>query len=699
MNEDRRLEELLRNAGKVEVPKLDGVGDRTVKRLFQSGQLRPRGKRLIAVKNFGIVAAACLLLLVGYFSTQGILNWWPANKNLDFSNDPRIIEVQDQVPFSLALPTYLPRGYSLSGIELEWDMESSDPKVILSFSGADGCEPITITQGTVMELNVYNPADLRYVHFNSPDLDDWIGSDHLGWGGTRADLGYYYETVVDGLYTKARTLILIVRGSDEADPGYTYVTISSGSPVKSSQEQIADVDDVLAIAQGIVGAKVELISPGEGELRNKWPLVMPSHLPPGFNLRSMSLRGYLEGGPHYYGKLKYATANGSDTLYIQQQQARGGLGVPLRAEEVQLSTPWFPITGYYYYIESDATQVLCFNIPGEWVNNFDVFTESTRVDKEVLMSIAQSLASQYKHTPAPTLEHKKFNLEPTSHSLAFGPTEDTLVAYVPANGEIAQLWLAGTRYDLPGLSDYGPVWWQGEKFAYHVVDNWDEEPGLFYVYDTSDHSYIEVEAMADWDHGIKKPVILADGSIAVLAPGGLWTNDLSGQSWNLVRAVDNYQDIKEIEWSPDASRVAWIVEGQQERLVVLDVPSGVQQVIYDTATVAYREEILEMAWSSDSRNLAAVTNYIGMVWDGTDVIDMEDNAFSGKLSWVPDQDIISYNEEKSLALVRKEEGIWRWVQALPGDYSNYVWLANGNLAVVQDLPAEGIAEVTIYGWK
>lgn len=703
MNNDQRLEELLRNTGRIEVPQPDGVGDRTVQRLYHSWQPTPKQKRLSVIKNIGIVVAACLLLMVGYFSTTGMLDWLTANQDRDYLSDPRIAEVQDQVPFPLALPPYLPRDYSLSDVDLEWHMDSSDPKVIMSFSGPTGYEPITITQATVMELNVYDPAGLSYVNISSPDLDYYIGSEDFGWGGARADMGYYYENVVDGRFTMARTLVLIVRDSDGAEPGYSYVTISTGSPVKPFQGKVADADDILAIAQGIVDAKVELISPGEEGLWENWPLVMPAHLPPGFNLRSMSLRGYT--GPHYYGKLEYATENGSDTLYIQQQQVREELGAPLRAEDVQLSTSYFPITGYYYYLEEDATQVLCFNIPGEWVNEFDVITESALVDKEVLTDIAQSIAGQYTRPQAPTQEYKKFNIEPTSHSLTFGPKEDTLIAYVPAEGEIARLWVGGTRHDLPGvplLSDYGPVWWRGETFAYHVVGNRDEGPGIFYVYDTSDHTYTKVEAMADWDHGIKKPVILADGSIAVLAPGGLWTYNLADQSWELLWTIKDYQDITEITWSPDGTKVAWVVLGAKEELIGLDVASGSQEFIYDGAAQKFQA----LAWSSDSRNLAAAINHHILVWDGTEMVELQDTndrAFTGNLSWVPGTDMISYTRGQSLHLWGKMDDHRGWTSGMTdfwgeGDPGNHAWLANGNLAVVQDLPDEGIAEVTIYGW-
>lgn len=690
MNKDECLEQLLRSAGQADIPNPKGVGFRTVQRLGESGIHQRTPRAFTAVKNFGVIAAACLLLVVGFFSAQGALNWWfGPSAPPDYSSDPRVIEIQKQLPFTLALPTWLPRGYELSDIRLD---SEPDPVVRMEFTGPKGAEPITITQAYTMELLVHDLAGLYLLRIDSPERDYWIGSNDTGWGpGTRADTGYYCERKANKSVVE-RTLVFIA--PDFGAGRHTYVTVYSGTPVNQSRSpgEIAAVHEFAAIAQGMAGAEVELI-PLNQNLAENWPLVMPASLPPGYTLSSMYLTGSLMGAPHYQGNMVYATADARRIFHIRQSQTQQFPEVPAGAEEVPLSTAHLPLTGYYR--EEGPVKVLSFCIDADWINCFDVFTDSAGVDKDLLLELAQSLAGQYRRRPSPTKELYKFDIQPTSHSLTFGPRGDIFVAYVPANGEIAELWMGGVRHELPGvpeLSDYGPVWWRGERFVYHVVSCWDEEPGLFYVYDTRDHSYIKIEAKADWGHGLKEPVFLDDNTIAVLAPGGVWRRNLRGGSWKLMWPLDR-RDIKGVAWSPDASQVAFVAGGDMEKLVVLDLSNGREQVVYSAAA---REEILELAWSSDGRYLAAVTTSIGFVWDGTNLADLEDNGFTRGLSWVPGQEIVSYNEGELLTLVWKTDGAWQeTLSHLDDDYGNYAWLPDGNLAVADIYSGM----VTVYGWK
>ncbi|MGI6365372.1 MAG: hypothetical protein ACOX2G_06475 [Bacillota bacterium] len=688
MDREKRLEQLLRKAGKVNIPEPNGVGARTVQRLISSPPSPKESKRLTFVRGIGGIAAACLLLVAGFFAAQGTLNWWPAHQGVDIASDARVVELQEQLPFPLALPTWLPRGYELRDIRLD---SEPDPVVRMEFTGPKGAEPIIITQAYTMELLVHDLAGLYLLRIDSPERDWWIGSNDTGWGpGTRADTGYYCEGKVNQSVVE-RTLVFIA-----PDPGagqHTYVTVHSGTPVNQSRSpgEIASAHEFTAIAQGMAGAEVELISLSQNPAEN-WPLVMPASLPPGYTLSSMYLTGSLLGAPHYQGNLVYATDDARRIIHIRQTQTQQFPEDPVGAEEVPLSTAHLPLTGHYR--EEGSVKLLSFCIDADWVNCFDVLTDSAGVEKDLLLELAQSLAGQYRRLPAPTRELYTFSLLPTSHSLTFGPGEDIFVAYVPANGEIAELWVGGVRHELPGvplLSDYGPVRWRGERFVYHVASCWDEEPGIFYIYDIRDHSYIGIEARADWGPGLKEPVFLDDDTIAVLAPGGVWSRDLRGGNWKLMWPLE-HQDIQEVAWSPDARQVAFVAGGDKEQLMVLDLDTGREQLVYSAAV---REEILELAWSSDSRRLAAVTTDIGLVWDGTGLADLKDNAFTRGLSWVPGQDIISYTEKNSLTLVRETDGAWHGTQTFLGEYGNYAWLPNGNLAVV-DLYS---GDVTVYGWK
>ena len=49
-----------------------------------------------------------------------------------------------------------------------------------------------------------------------------------------------------------------------------------------------------------------------------------------------------------------------------------------------------------------------------------------------------------------------------------------------------------------------------------------------------------------------------------------------------------HQDIQEVAWSPDARQVAFVAGGDKEQLMVLDLDTGREQLVYSAAV---REEI------------------------------------------------------------------------------------------------------------
>ena len=336
MDREKRLEQLLRKAGKVNIPEPNGVGARTVQRLIASPP-SPKSRSALPCKGHrghcgGLSAAGG-----GVFAAQGTLNWWPAHHGVDIASDARVVELQEQLPFPLALPTWLPRGYELRDIRLD---SEPDPVVRMEFTGPKGAEPIIITQAYTMELLVHDLAGLYLLRIDSPERDWWIGSNDTGWGpGTRADTGYYCEGKVNQSVVE-RTLVFI---APIPAPVNTLVTVHSGTPVNQSRSpgEIASAHEFTAIAQGMAGAEVELISLSQNPAEN-WPLVMPASLPPGYTLLD-NLTGSLLGAPHYQGNLVYATDDARRIIHIRQTQTQQFPEDPVGAEEVPLSTAHLPL--------------------------------------------------------------------------------------------------------------------------------------------------------------------------------------------------------------------------------------------------------------------------------------------------------------------------------------------------------------------
>lgn len=692
MNKEQRLEDILRATGKVDVPKPNGVGARTLQHLTTSQPPRSKVQRFKAARNIGVTIAACLLLMVGYFAALNTLDWWssPSENDVDLPTDPRIIEAQKQLPFSLTLPTWLPEGYSLKDVKLFSD--SSDLGITLSFTGPKGSEPITITQAYTMEMQIISSlADLQFVQLDSPQRDCWLDSTDYGWGaGTRADLGYYYESPETNI-NQERVLIFI---ADPIKEPHSYVTIYSGTSIAISRlpEKLPTKTEFIKIAQDMTGAEVKLFTPEEEDLKRIWPLARPTYLPSGFEPAAIQLRASLKGTPRYFGISTYAKTD-TDMIHIRQLEQAAAPG----GEELMLGT----ISGYY--AEEGAGRKLSLSVGGELTYNFEVFSDSGEVDKANLVRIAQSIINQFDYFPTPTAELYSLQALPTTGNLIFGPREDVFVGYIPANCEVAQLWMGDTMHDLPSdltLGDFGPVSWRGERFVYHTVSAWEAGPGIFYIYDIRDHSWVSFPAPESWDGEVRKPIFFNDNTIIVPAPGGLWTYSTTDKKWKLQRAIDDYSGLEEVSLSPDASKAAWITGGGSRQLKIMDVVGSETLFSYNMAT--YGVGPFELAWSSDSSKLAVAGSAI-LIWDGTEQVRLVNNSHVQRLSWVPGRDILSYQIEMGLILVKRADNTWAKFNYLPQshhhfDKRNYAWLPNGNLAIVDDQGEETV-EITIYGWK
>ena len=646
-------------------------------------------------KNIGIFAAASILLLAGFLSTWGMLHWWNqepqlAGYEIDLSQDPRIVTVQQSVPFQLALPTWMPKDYILSSVGII-SPGTDDISVELHFEGPAGSEPILISQSYKFEHNA--APSLEFVQFKGIE-PLWLTSNYTGWGtGTRNDLGYYFESDIQGK-VRERKLVFITDVEDIFEDR-TYITISSGAPINQSRvpEKIVSTDTFLAMAKGIKGAEsVYFLSPDDELVRN-WALVKPNYLPSGFKLASLDLSASIKDRFRYSGRLVYHNPTLADPtafLGIKQWHSEEPVQRPENAEEIMLDTVHGSVTGYYDPTSSHSA--MTFSVEGpSFFYNFELYGVPTPAKAE-LVAIAESITHQYDRLPIPTRSIGSFYVPPTTHSLSFGP--NGFVGYIPAEGNIARLWISGESYQLPGTyGDYSQVWWQGEKILYYV-EGFEDNDVPFYLYDTRNHSHESFADKPGWSD-LGQPAMLNDSIVAVFAPDGIWAYSLTEESWHLLVEVDK-SSIKEFAWSPDASRVAWIESENTDKIVVLDIASGNRSVVYES------KEILALAWSLDGQ-LAAITESntgTGIIWDG-DITTFDVNYFRGNLGWVPSKDILFYQDIGGLALNHLKDGKVIHVNVM-ASYDNYAWMPDGNLALFGDIvtiDGEEMQEILIQAWR
>jgi|GEM_PF-3507793 len=715
---EESLDKLLKKYRQTEIQPPENLGSTTIRLLHSVSP--PKGRRQRAkriCKGIGIVATACFMIMVGAFSTWAAMTWWippysqPAGGAVDLSSHPRIIEVQEQAPFELALPAWLPQGYNLKNVTLDDSESPEDVAVFLQFEGPKGTEPVTLRQAYTFEqttLEENNSMQFVKIDYGTPY---WLDSDDTGWGtGTRNDIGYYWQGKTDDAVME-HTLIFTTDNPDNR----SYITIQSGSPYYQSRvsDSITETAVILEIARSITGTDVSIIPEQEvkEEYTKNWAIVQPSYIPQDYTITKTQLTASLSNDrPTYSSTLTYSTDN--DSIEIQQWQSQEP-PQSQRGDKLELNTSQPPLPSYYEasphsvpaYYSAGANQKITFTVDADCYYNFEVSTDSAGLGKEELAKIAQSLTGQYTRTPSPTKEQDKFYVHPTTFALSFGPDEDCFISYLPANNTVAKLFVEDSFYDLPGLilGEYGPVWWRGDKIVYHVQSrnlNPDEQSlSSFFVYDSSDHSHIEIKGVAEWTQ-ILKPVFLDEETLAVLADDGIWQYDLSVKDWELT--LPQEIELKEAYWSPDTSKVAYISQGEQD-LIVLDPQTGTETVVYE-ADASSPEGILDVAWSSDSSKLAFVhTSSQGYVWENKELAGFDINAYTGNLGWAPGQDIISYKDQTGLALVRKSDGQWNHWSALSYSYFNYAWLPNGNLALIGNLVTneqdEVAHEVCIYSWK
>lgn len=402
---DQRLEQLLGRMRKAQMNKPYGLAANTIERMHAaSANQRGKGQRWNNVKkNTGIIVAASIFILVGVLSAWGTLSWWVSRGNSDglavgFAQDYRIVQIQEQLPFKLALPDWLPNGFSLKEAKVSSTDSYEDLVVSLRFDGPKGIEPIILSQGYKSDLTrPTNITKFQTVVLSSPPLkgNGMVTSGNSSGGGVWKKSGFYYEIEFDGTF-QHRALTF----HSHEEP--VFITISSGSSNSQSRipADIADTDVFLNIAKGITGAETAELQPPLPieEMPKSLGLYSSAYIPHGYKLTGITLVNILTNPIPYTGRLIY-TDDELNTIIIQQWLDPLSL-VADEAELVEYSTAQGSVIGYYKNEEEISKLTLMFDEIDYWVY-IEIFSDSVRAGRSELDKIAQSLANQFSSLLSP----------------------------------------------------------------------------------------------------------------------------------------------------------------------------------------------------------------------------------------------------------------------------------------------------------
>lgn len=267
MNKDSNLEQLLRSLGQDSIERPSDLEAKTLERMHTS---LPKTQGRDRAKYLGVLVAAALLL-IGFLGTQCFLTWFsgpaPGTPGVDLSTDPRIVAAQEKVDFGIALPTWIPDGFSLDRAEVS---ETGD-SITLILNDSRGKGSLTIEQSPY--LNHIFPAEIEYVDFIRPK------------GKSSPARGYLYETLSDPETLFSRKLLFPSHG--------VYITVISWGMVWNStdmpkSENVLDKDVIVEIARRMMEAEdVELVPPEDiYEFPRQWGGHIPREQLPGYKYQS-----------------------------------------------------------------------------------------------------------------------------------------------------------------------------------------------------------------------------------------------------------------------------------------------------------------------------------------------------------------------------------------------------------------------------
>lgn len=284
--------------------------------------------------------------------------------------------------------------------------------------------------------------------------------------------------------------------------------------------------------------------------------------------------------------------------------------------------------------------------------------------------------------------------------------------------------LEGNLTELPHapISEYyvvfGRVAWQGTRAVYAVSG--ESEAGKYaaaiYIYDMLDNTFSEIAQGIDWDkyEGFHLfslcPVFSSADTISMLLPDGLWNYDLDRHQWTHTLKAQ-LGNIADQSWSPDYKKAAWLEDGSEDSLVILDITSGKK------VTAHSEQDIADFTWSPDGKKLVAA----GILWEPEasticypltvlspegKILDFlpdpgnpwEKGDVGTALNWVPGREMVSYETEAGVVVRNIENGKRRLIQppepsramqenqwfhdqGESGLSMQHTWLENGNLAI------------------
>lgn len=422
MNQDRHLEQDLREMGRTKIQVPPDLVAKTIERLHTPSPSTARVNSLWrAAGPVGLAAALCLLVLVGFVTALFSLSWFPSAEpayNIVLSQDARIIAARELLDFELALPAWIPEGFSLEKVIAS----SEDETFTLVFRGPNTFEPLTVRQSPF--LNQHYPVGTVFVDFSSRD----------GLEAHRTRGCFFQARRSDGTIT-GRIITFPYKQS--------FVTISSAISPELSRNPLGLLDNTILqeVARSIVGTeKAELIPPEDKyQLARDWGATIPAYLPQGFRYSGMVLS--TSGGADVSVQLNYARDGYGIDYSVRYFDPSPPLELGSEVETVDLET----CAGYFY--TAGEALILAFQTTSASV---EITSQENSLSKDDMLAMAKCIVN-----PPKSFGINVDDLQPTADFVETFRSlmKDGRVSYVNL-GENIELNFAQDKPDTIRLRDY-----------------------------------------------------------------------------------------------------------------------------------------------------------------------------------------------------------------------------------------------------
>lgn len=148
---EERMERLLREVLFEEVPQIPKLQQKTRQRLagVKTDVKEDINRGLKKLRPVATIAIALVLVIMSFISTLTLVNWGSGN---DLVSHPEIISAQQQLPYEIVLPAWLPDGFELTMVQVD----GTD----LTLTFGNGKTQFEIFQSrTSQDLSIYGVID------------------------------------------------------------------------------------------------------------------------------------------------------------------------------------------------------------------------------------------------------------------------------------------------------------------------------------------------------------------------------------------------------------------------------------------------------------------------------------------------------------------------------------------------------------